>query len=218
MPKVINKITKIWFQYLCLTVKLGKLILILFAFSHIYLIFLIIHKQVKSKRQSRNKSIILPVEKTSKLKYLSKTIHSVLCFDQNEDEWMWNNTTSCTELEYFIWWDHQVLWVLTVSVFGGSLDMLLSITLPDLISLLCFPVQPRSISPTVGNSDSYINLLSEQWQQRGGRERRRGRTGGEWKRERQECKERANAGRPMLHGCVRMLLGFHHICYMALIL
>lgn len=47
---------------------------------------------------------------------------------------------------------------LTVPVFGGSLDMLVSITFPDLISLLCFPVQLHSISPTVGDTDSYINL------------------------------------------------------------
>lgn len=114
---------------------------------------------------------------------------------------MLSNTTSCAELEYFIWWDHQVLWVLTVPVFGGSLDMLLSITLPDLISLLCFPVQPHSISPTVGNSDSYINLLSEHWQQRGGRERRRGRTGGMKAGEtgmQRESKRRETYGAPCL--------------------
>lgn len=49
---------------------------------------------------------------------------------------------------------------LTVPVFGGSLDMLVSITLPDLISLLCFPVHFHSLSLTVGNTDSYINLPS----------------------------------------------------------
>lgn len=52
---------------------------------------------------------------------------------------------------------------LTVLVFGGSLNMLVSITFPDLISLLCFPVQLHSISPAVRNSDSYINLLNAHW-------------------------------------------------------
>ncbi len=49
---------------------------------------------------------------------------------------------------------------LTYPPFGGSLNILVSITSPDLISLLCFPVQLQSISLTVGNSDSYINLLN----------------------------------------------------------
>lgn len=71
---------------------------------------------------------------------------------------------------------------LTVSVFGGQLDMLVSITLPDLISLLCFPVQLHSVSPAVGNSDSYINLFTTHWQQKGCKERKK-------KRERENAGE-----------------------------
>lgn len=56
---------------------------------------------------------------------------------------------------------------LTVPVFGGSLDMLVLITLPDLISLLYFPVELLSVSPVEGNTDSYINLLNVQWHQKG---------------------------------------------------
>lgn len=59
---------------------------------------------------------------------------------------------------------------LTVPVFGGSLNVLVSITSPDLISLLCFPVQLHSISAAVGNTDSYINLLNTHWQRKQYRE------------------------------------------------
>lgn len=71
---------------------------------------------------------------------------------------------------------------LTVPVLGDSLNMLVSITFPDLISLLCFPVQLHSISLAVGNGDSYINLLNTHWC--------RERTSGQRKRENRRDKDR----------------------------
>lgn len=44
---------------------------------------------------------------------------------------------------------------LTVLVCGGSLDMLVLITFPDLISLFSFPVQLHSMSLAVGNTQLY---------------------------------------------------------------
>lgn len=82
---------------------------------------------------------------------------------------------------------------LTVPVLGSSLNMLVSITFLDLISPLYFPVQLHSISPTVGNSDSYIKLLKTQQQQRGCRESigQRMRVG----EIKTKCKESAKEGR-----------------------
>lgn len=60
---------------------------------------------------------------------------------------------------------------LTVPAFGGLLNVLVSITSPDLISLLCFPVQLHSISAAVGNTDSYINLLNTRLQRKEYRQR-----------------------------------------------
>ena len=62
---------------------------------------------------------------------------------------------------------------LTVPVCGGSLIVVVSITLPDLISLLCFTVHLHSISAAVGNTDSYINLLDTHRQQREYRQRQK---------------------------------------------
>lgn len=143
---------------------------------------LVIHKHGKSKRQSRtivrsrnSKSIIFPHEESFKLNLCTlfqwKDWFSIaVCW--TKDEWMLKqyNPLRCSGVLYLMRPSGAVS--LTVPVFGGSLDMLVSITFPDLISLLCFPVQLHSISPTVGNSDSYINLLSTHWQQRGCRERR----------------------------------------------
>lgn len=108
------------------------------------------------------------------------------------------NSLHCSEVLYLMRPSGAVS--LAVPVFGGSLDMLVSITFTDLISLLCFPVQLHSISPEVGNSDSYINLLNTRWQQRECRERRR---------VKEKCRERPNEERPVaLHACVQKVLQF----------
>lgn len=76
-------------------------------------------------------------------------------------------------------------------MFGGSLNMPVSITSPDLISLLCFPVQLHSISPAVGNTDSYINLLNTHWcrERRSGQRKRGSRRDKEIHVEREQMKE-----------------------------
>lgn len=80
---------------------------------------------------------------------------------------------------------------LTVPVLGSSLNMLVSITLLDLISPLYFPVQLHSISPTVENGDSYIKLLKTQQQRMQRNEWTENESGREKDKRREKGKESA---------------------------